>query len=247
MLPEKMLRRRPKTDYPLLDKPKTVRVKFRKVGTLQYISHLDLQRTVSRVLTRAQIPMWYTKGFNPHAKVTFALPLSVGAQSECEYIDLRIERDMPCEDILQRLNGELTDEMRVLDVYDVPEGSDFQQIAWASYCMDIRCAQADAALAEQVTAYLTASPVLMDKKSKSGVRQVDITAMIRDLRAVCVTDGHVRLEAVLSASGAEYLNPEYVITALKQRFGILSTDLMTESYSIVRTRVLLSDGQTEFH
>ena len=37
------------TEYPLLETPKTVRIKFRKVGDLQYISHLDLQRTVSRV------------------------------------------------------------------------------------------------------------------------------------------------------------------------------------------------------
>ena len=85
----------PKKDaeYPILEAPKTVRIRFRKVGDLQYISHLDLQRTFSRILVRAKIPMWYTKGFNPHAKVIFGLPLSVGTESECEFIDLRLERD----------------------------------------------------------------------------------------------------------------------------------------------------------
>ena len=90
--------RAPKTAYPMLEGFRTVRMKFSKVGSMQYISHLDLQRNFARVLIRAGIPVWYTKGFNPHAKIVFGLPLSVGAQSVCEYVDVRIERDMPCEE-----------------------------------------------------------------------------------------------------------------------------------------------------
>lgn len=54
----------------------TVRLKFRKVGDLQYISHLDLQRTFNRVIKRSGIPVWYTQGFNPHMKLVFSSPLS---------------------------------------------------------------------------------------------------------------------------------------------------------------------------
>ena len=71
--------------------PKTVRLKFCKVGTLQYISHLDLQRTFMRIVNRACLPVWYTKGFNPHAKLVFGAPLSVGCESMCEMADLKIE------------------------------------------------------------------------------------------------------------------------------------------------------------
>ena len=62
-----------KDDYELLPEPKYIRLKFRKIGNLQYISHLDLQRTMGRVLIRAKIPLWYTKGFNPHPKLIFAI------------------------------------------------------------------------------------------------------------------------------------------------------------------------------
>ena len=62
-------------EMPLLEQPITVRLKFRKVGSLQYISHLDLQRTFNRVISRACIPVWYTKGFNPHIKLVFSTPL----------------------------------------------------------------------------------------------------------------------------------------------------------------------------
>ena len=63
----------------MLEEPKYIRFKFRKVGNLQYISHLDLQKAMAKVLVRAKAPLWYSKGFNPHAKLIFALPLSVGA------------------------------------------------------------------------------------------------------------------------------------------------------------------------
>jgi radical SAM-linked protein len=233
-----------KMSYPKLDEPRTVRVKFRKVGNLQYISHLDLQRTVSRVLVRAGIPMWYTQGFNPHAKIVFGLPLSVGAESECEYLDLRIDRDMSCDEIMARLNAVLTSELCVLDAYVAPK-SVFADIVWAEYDIRIRTEGLTQSLANEMQAYLTTSPLMMDKKSKSGIRQVDVTTMIRALSAT-VEDGELRIAATLCVSGSDYLNPEYLIRALRDKFGILSEGDVVSEYTILRTKVYLADGETKF-
>ena len=242
---DQIVNRRKKEDYPLLPAPRTARIKFCKVGNLQYISHLDLQRTISRVLVRAGIPTWYTKGFNPHAKITFGLPLSVGAESLCEYLDIRIERDMGNRDMKERLNAALTEELCVLDVYTAPEASSFSDIVWAKYDIRVREKGLTPDLAQKVAAYLTTSPLMMDKKSKSGIRQVDITTLIRSLDAT-VEDGELRIDAVLCVSGANYLNPEYLIRALRDRFGILPEGNVESEYSILRTNVYLEDGQTEF-
>ena len=59
---------------------KSTRIWFHKFGTAKYISHLDLNRCVARAFHKAKLPMWYTEGFNPHAFVTFALPLSLGVE-----------------------------------------------------------------------------------------------------------------------------------------------------------------------
>jgi radical SAM-linked protein len=241
----KVLNRKPKEAYPKLEQPRTVRVKFRKVGNLQYISHLDLQRTISRVLVRAGIPMWYTQGFNPHAKMTFGLPLSVGAESLCEYLDLRIDRDMSCKEIQDRLNSALTDELCVLEVYAMPEKSVFADIIWARYDIRIRTSGLTSALAEEIKSYLTTSPLMMDKKSKSGIRQVDITALIRSLH-ICVEKGELHIDTTLCVSGSDYLNPEYLIAALRDRFGILPEGDVSSEYSILRTHVYLKDGETEY-
>lgn len=227
-----------------LDTPKTIRIKFRKVGNLQYISHLDLQRTVSRVLVRAGIPMWYTQGFNPHAKVTFALPLSVGAESQCEFIDLRVNADISGDEVKARLNRQLTEEMTVLDAYEPT--SKFQEIAWARYEIRVHSAEADADTAARLQTLYTTAPLIMKKKSKSGEKEVDLTPMIRRIAVRAEQPGELLMEAVLSAGSTEHLNPELLITAAKESCAILSGDPAKESYTIMRTNVYLADGVTEF-
>ncbi len=227
-----------------LESFKSIRIKFCKVGDLQYISHLDLQRTMARILVRAKIPMWYTQGFNPHAKVIFGLPLSVGTESECEYIDLRVDHDITGDEVKERLNRCMTDEMYVLDAYEPT--SKFQEIAWAKYRMQIRCTGADAAAANALQALFTTSPLPMIKKSKSGEKEVDLIPMIREIKVTSPVDGVIDIDAVLSAGTVEHLNPELLIKAVKEHTALLSGDPAKESYSILRTHVYLQDGVTEF-
>ena len=227
---------------PTFEQPRTVRLKFRKVGNLQYISHLDLQRTFIRVINRACIPVWYTKGFNPHAKLVFSTPLSVGAQSEYEFLDLRVDRDMPPEEIMARLNRELTDELCITDAY-WPK-TDFSSIAWASYEIEIHTAGASEEMAQAWTETLTTSPLNLIKRTKSGEKEVDIVPLIRSVSAAFdPATGNIRILAVLRALSTEFLNPEMLITGLKQKNGILCGDPAEEWYTILRTAVMTENGE----
>lgn len=223
-------------ELPELERPRTVRLKFRKVGSLQYISHLDLQRTFMRILVRACIPTWYTKGFNPHAKLVFSTPLSVGAQSEYEFLDVRIDRDMPCEEIMERMNREMTEELCITKAY-IPT-HDFSEIAWASYEIKIATKGADGELAHRMETLLRTSPVHLVKKTKAGEKEIDIVPMIRLFNAEYCEDGTVEIRTVLKASSTEFLNPEMLITAMKRELGILSGDPTEEWYTILRTSVM---------
>ena len=238
MLPEsKLIEKKRIRELPEFERPLTVRLKFRKVGSLQYISHLDLQRTFMRVIVRACLPVWYTKGFNPHAKLVFSTPLSVGAQSVCEYLDLRIDREMSCEEIKERLNKELTDELYITDAYIPPR--DFSEIAWATYDIEMCTAGADEILAEKVQKLLTTSPVTLTKKTKAGEKEIDIVPMINEIKTAY--DGNIKISCTLSASSTEYLNPEMLITAMKQHLGVMNGDPSKEWYTIMRTELLKAD------
>ena len=225
---------------PEFERPLTVRLKFRKTGSLQYISHLDLQRTFMRVIVRACLPVWYTKGFNPHAKLVFSTPLSVGAQSVCEYLDIRIDREMSCDEIKDRLNAELTDELYITDAY-IP-AKDFSEIAWSSYEIEIKTDNAGEDMARAAKSLLSTSPLTMLKKTKSGEKEVDIIPMIKSVDAYFKADSKTLvLKCLLSASSTVYLNPEMLVTALKQSLGVLCGDPTEEWYTIMRTGLYTDD------
>ena len=225
---------------PELERPRTVRLKFRKVGSLQYISHLDLQRTFMRVLTRACLPVWYTKGFNPHAKLVFSTPLSVGAQSEYEFLDIRIDRELSPEEIMARLNRELTEELQITEAY-LPK-SDFSEIAWATYEIVIATENASKELAEQMKKILTTAPLLLTKRTKAGEKEIDIVPLIHEVDVAFREDDQtIAIATALSATTGDFLNPEMLITALKRECDILSGDPMNEWYTILRTSVMKAD------
>lgn len=229
---------------PELTPPKNIRLKFIKVGTLQYISHLDLQRTFNRIINRACLPVWYTKGFNPHIKLVFSTPLSVGTQSVCEYLDIRIDREMSCEEIMRRLNAEMTDEFHIVDAYE--PSSDFSEISWANYKISVKTQDADQKMAEDIQKTLTTSPLTLVKKTKAGEKEIDIIPLIYSVATSYNEDtGSIDIETTVSASTNEYLNPEMLITGLKTKLGILSGDPTKEYYSIMRTE-LLKENMTVF-
>lgn len=225
---------------PEIDPPKHVRLKFIKVGTLQYISHLDLQRTFNRIINRACLPVWYTKGFNPHIKLVFSTPLGVGSESICEYLDIRIDREMSCKEIMERLNAEMTEEFHIVEAY-VPE-SDFSEIKWATYELSLCTGGASAELAKKVQETLTSSPLNLVKRTKSGEKEIDIIPLISSVKTEYNADKNsIEIEATVSASSTEYLSPEMLVTGLKEKLGILSGDPTKEHYSIMRTQLLKED------
>ena len=84
-----------------------VRLRFSKTGQAKYISHLDTNRVFSRAFARAKINLWYTQGFNPRPYMSFSLPLSLGVESYCENVDIRIIDDLTDEEIKARVNDAL--------------------------------------------------------------------------------------------------------------------------------------------
>lgn len=253
MVSEKGTKLKPysKDDYPMLSEPKYIRFKFRKVGNLQFISHLDLQKAMAKVLVRAKAPLWYSKGFNPHAKLIFALPLSVGAQSECEYLDVRVERAIPPLELMEHINYELTEELRFLDAYYAE--TKLEDIYWAEYDFIIKTANANENLVRDIENLLKAEQVIILKKAKDKYKkiffkEIDIAEYVRDV-SVMFDDGLIKINAKLSASINQthpHINPENIVTMLKDKLEILSGDITKEQYDIIRTRIYFEDGVTDF-
>ena len=90
-----------------------VRLEFSKTGRAKFISHLDLNRTLRTAFVRAKVAIWFTNGFNPHPKLVFSLPLSLGAESMCEFLDIRVLPPVDYEKIKESLNKNLPDDIQI--------------------------------------------------------------------------------------------------------------------------------------
>lgn len=188
----------------------TVRIRFEKKGRARYISHLDVNRTMTRALRRAQIPIWYTEGFNRHPYITFAAPLSLGFESECELMELRLVSPMEMEELCEKLNAVLPEGLHAVGaapaVYKVGE------LGYSRYCLSFSCT------AEQLEAFLQQPSIVAQKRSKKGVmKEVDIKASIRD--AVIEKESQTQLHLTLPCGSNDTINPMLLCTALQDFCG----------------------------
>ena len=216
-----------------------LRVRFHKTGRLQYVSHLDLVRTMNKIIVRADLPLWYTEGFNPKPKMIFAAPLSIGTESHAELMDIRLTERIEPEEAIRRLNANMTGELVAVDAY-YPE-SKFTDLKWLSYEIVIKTNGADATLTELCNTALSADTMEILKSTKSGETIVDIRPLVK--RAEASLDGElIRLNCLLSADPSSFLNPEYIVKLLRAKCGVLSLpDLTSEYYSILRTEGYTAD------
>lgn len=184
-----------------------LRVFFSKTGRAKYISHLDCNRCWQRAIRRSGLPVWYTEGFNPHLYLTFPLPLSLGVESLCEPLDLRLLEELPQEEILRRLNDSLPPDIRALRCGE-PQ-MDQKEIAWADYQLALHCAD-PAALKEQLLRYLEQPEIVVLKKTKKGEKPLDLKPLFALLDC---KEGEGALELGLRcAAGIENnLNPSLLL------------------------------------
>ena len=222
-----------------LERPIYVRVKFAKMGKLQYISHLDLVRTMHKILIRSKMPLWFSEGFNPKPKMIFASSMSVGLQSECEFMDVRVTHRLDLDSAIEALSSTSPDELTILDVY-YPT-TEFTEIGWAEYKMSISSKDTPEGLPKRCKELLKSSPLVVLKRTKSGDKDVDISSYIGDVDASASDDGDVELRVMLRAENTSFLNPEYLVTAMKNSLGILSGNLLENTYEIVRTAMYDAD------
>nr|WP_319488079.1 TIGR03936 family radical SAM-associated protein [uncultured Caproiciproducens sp.] len=197
---------------------KNVRVWFKKIGTARYISHLDLNRCMLRAIHKAKIPLWYTQGYNPHAFITFALPLSLGIGGERESMDIKLDDDnLSREELIARLNAALPDDIPIFDVTEpvMKPG----QIAYASFLMKLDTQDMDSAeTAFKISELFSSNTVVVPKHTKNGFIDLDLKPYLYQTEVVS-RNGRVEIGTVLPAGSTMNVNPALLCDAIKKYLG----------------------------
>ncbi len=213
-----------------------VRLRFSKTGRLKYISHLDINRAMSRALKRAQIPLWYTEGFNPHPYMSFSLPLSLGVESLCESVDLRIIGDITNDEIKNRLNNVLPQDIKIVDVYD--DFRDNSEIVYSDYVYKFEFKDNETAI-EKIKNVLSSDEIIALKKGKQGrkrvMKETNIKSFI-DKYSISIRNDVIVLNIRLLAGPEKNLNPSLLFDTI-----IRLIDMDFEWKSIARISLLDKD------
>jgi radical SAM family uncharacterized protein/radical SAM-linked protein len=156
-----------------------IRMQFTKTGRVRFLSHLDLMTLFQRAATRAGIPLSFSQGFNPHPKMSFGPALSVGMESESEFLDMETDPFIDLLRITKDLNNSLPAGIRILESRIIPRNAPSLSGGIGRYVYDVTVpATRRAGLADRVAAFLSRASLMVVKDE----RQKDIRPCIESIR-----------------------------------------------------------------
>ncbi|MBR0127160.1 MAG: DUF2344 domain-containing protein [Firmicutes bacterium] len=213
-------------------------IEFSKTGTICYTSHLDIMKVFKRSFKRAGISIAYSQGFNPHPKMGFAQPLSLGYWGLEEYVEFETaaadaaSEPFAADEMLQKLSAIMPEGLTLKRIIEAPwlRKTLAAETTAAEYMIQIpdvtgRTAELDgAAIYEN---FMNQEEILVLKKQKKKPEPVlvDIKSKIRSLQFQKETDTAAKgqtlhIDCILDAGSESNLSPELLIEALVKRFGI---------------------------
>jgi radical SAM-linked protein len=174
----------------------TAAIRFRIAGPAALLSHAETLRVFQRACARAEIPVRYTEGFNPHPRLSLPLPRPVGVESEDELLVARLYED-PAERragdvagaetaVQEALAGQLPEGIEVLAVTLAASNASFTPQS-ARYVLPVRVAENPplaARLEDRIAKIMAGEHCVVERSSGEGKasRRVDVRPFLRSIR-----------------------------------------------------------------
>jgi len=205
------------------------RVRYTRGPEMRWSGHLDLVRLWERILRRAGIPVSYSQGFHPHAKLGFGPPLPVGLQSDAEYIDISIAEAMTADQVITEINsivpeGLFADQAVVLEKRPEALASIVDRLVYAFPTPDSK--QFDDSLKE----FMLQDTCIVKRISKGKEKRVDLRQFVNQidqhdgttvLHLDAINGATARLDELASVWSA---GPAFLSTITRKEMLVPSTD-----------------------
>ena len=190
-----------------------VRLRFSEHGKVRFISHRDVARAFERALRIEQAPLAFTQGFSPRPKMSFGLALSVGHESDAEYLDLELTEPVELDDFGRRLSASLPEGICLTGAAELVARAPalFESVSEVEYRMVVRDGEAAARDAVARGLECCSLPVARIRKGRQVVD--DVREAIRDLRVLGEENGRTVLELAV-ATRPRSARPGDVLSAI---------------------------------
>ncbi len=206
-----------------------IRARFAKYNECAYISHLDLQRVMSRALRQSGLPVWYSNGFNPHIYMTFALPLSLTHETACDAVDFKSEQ-LPKKEWVEAINHCLPNGIKVFSVY-IAETKP-ADIGYA--CYELHTRSSNECFIKAIEEYNNTEKVEVVKKTKRSEKTVDLKEYVSK-----ITYNHENQNVSIQLPAGELtIGPSLLVEYLEKFDGIEQGDI-----AVIRTAIYNKQGK----
>lgn len=203
-----------------------IRISYSKGPGLRFTGHLDMQRIWERLLRRSGLPIRYSQGYNPRARLNLASALPLGFTSDAELLDFWLDEPRPFEEIYKKLAASAPPDLMINAISQVALSEDSlqSQMRTSQFIVEFYDPQAREALQEKVEAILASDTLQRTRRSKT----YDLRPLILDLAVVSGEGGEVRLSMQLKAEPNATGRPDEVLDELG--FGV--TDALVQRTGI---------------
>lgn len=211
-----------------------IRVQYTKGPSLRFTGHLDLQHIWERLLRRTKLPVRYSQGYHPRARLNLASALPLGFTSEAELLDFWMNDPLPQDEIKERLSTAAPPGLEILSVstVDLREDAIQTRITASEYEIHFFDPQDREALEEKVSTLMDAKSIIRTRRKKTyDLRPLILALEVREMEAE-----EMGLWMNLNAEPASTGRPDEVLDAL----GYGNTD-----YWVNRTQFTLTPEKTE--
>lgn len=204
-------------------------IKFSKGEGIKFISHLDLMRTIQRIIRRSGVPIEYSKGFNPHMALSLAQPLSVGVYSDGEYMDIVLTEEMKVADLLERLNEAAPPTIRFFEATPIEIVENVKRVPQAMalldagrYIIKLKLVNEEN-VEEKMASLLNENAWETLKKSKKGEKMADIKPLVKELK-YWVKDGELVINALIATGSRENLSADLLAKFITSKIENVNTE-----------------------
>lgn len=222
-----------------------IRAVFNKKNYLKYISHLDLVRLFQRCFNMADIPVKFSQGFNPHPRFSIGNPLSLGFESEGEFIELDLESEISPEEFMERMNRVLPKDIQILKAEELRTKESITSIVdWSHYEIKfILKEKSHIDFEASIKEWLKKDEINIIKLKKKGRRKVERQVNIRpSIGNITIKgydgEGFMTIETLLKTGEEGNLNPLVLMEALKKNLD----SIVLESMLVRRLNLFTEEG-----
>jgi len=193
-----------------------LRVTFSRGEELKYLSHLDVMRLWERALRRAALPLSYSQGFSPHAKISIAAPLPLGVTGERELMDIVFQRRVSPYLVQKSLADQLPVGMNIIGMVQVPTDAPSlqSQVRRAEYCVEAETDKSVDEIKSGIDSLLALSELPWRHKRDNEMRSYDLRKLVERVWLIEVRKTTCVLGMCLRTDGSASGRAEQVLLAL---------------------------------